>query len=285
MKIIFFGTPSFVIPVLESLTKTLEVVAVVTTPDTVQGRKKIITPTPVKQWTLENLPSAKIFSPEQLTAETIKQLTDLRPDLIVTAAYGKIIPQTILDIPKLGSLNIHPSLLPKYRGPSPIQTAILNGDTETGVTIMAMDAELDHGPILAQEKIDLKGDETFASLHTELFTLAAGMLAATIEQLNDGALQPTPQDESKVVWCKKITKEDGYFDIENPPDKATLDRMIRAFYPWPTAWTKLKMANDEWRIVKLLPGKKIQLEGGNPMTIKDLLNGYPDMKELLEKLL
>lgn len=284
MKVVFFGTPDFVVPVLKSLIDNFEVVGVVTTSDTVQGSKKILTPTPVKQWALENLPSATVLTPEQFSNETMKQLNNLHPDLFVTAAYGKKIPQEILDLPRLDSLNIHPSLLPKYRGPSPIQTAILSGDKETGVTIIMMDAELDHGPILMQKKVILSGNETFESLHTDLFHLAATILPTAIEQYNNKTITPVPQDESQVVYCKKITKEDGFFEINNPPDKLTLDRMIRAYYPWPTAWTKWKMANDQWKILKFLPEKRIQLEGGKAMSIKDFLNGYPEMKKLLDTL-
>jgi methionyl-tRNA formyltransferase len=284
MKIVFFGTPSFVLPVLESLTKHFEVVGVVTTPDAPSGRKKPLTPSAVKSWAIANLPKTKILVPEQFNNETIEQLKSLNPNLVIVAAYGKLIPQTLLAIPKYGSLNIHPSLLPKYRGSSPIQTAILNGDKETGVTIMQMDQELDHGPIVRQEKIELKGNETFESLHQTLFHLAANLLPSTIEQYSNKTISPNPQNEKKVIFCQKITREDGFFKMENPPDKDKLDRMIRAFYPWPTAWTKWEIAHGRSQIVKFLPEKRIQLEGGKPMSLKDFLNGYPALREIITSL-
>lgn len=294
MKVVFFGTPSFVIPVLEALIGNFDVVGVVTTPDSPQGRKKILTPSPIALYAQEhNIP---VFQPENFQLRT-SNFALPKADLFVTAAYGKLIPQEILNLPRLGSLNIHPSLLPKYRGTSPIQSAILNGDKETGVTIMLMDAKFDSGPILAQKKIQLQGDETFKSLHTDLFQLAADLLPSTIEQWSNETIKAIPQDKSKATYCKKITKEDGFFDIDNPPEKNVLDRMIRAYYPWPTAWSKWQIAHGKparnasrsdaggWKILKFLPGKKFQIEGGKPMNLKDFLNGYPQLKEQLEKIL
>ena len=285
LKIVFFGTPSFVIPVLDALQKNFNLVGVVTTPDTIQGRKKILTPTPIKQHCLDQKLSIPVITPEQLTDQTMKQLQELSPDLFITAAYGKFLPEEILSIPKLGSLNIHPSLLPKYRGASPIQTAILNGDTETGVTIIKMDDQLDHGPILIQKTMQLHGKETFESLHTELFQVAAELLPTTIEGWKNGTLKAVPQDESQAVLCKKITKEDGYFSIERPPKPEVLDRMIRAYYPWPTAYTKLPLKHAEVKIVKFLPERRIQVEGGKPMGLKEFLNGYPELQTTMQKLL
>ncbi len=283
MKIVFFGTPTFVIPVLTSLVDNFNVVGVVTTPDTYQGRKKILTPTPVKQYAHDNN-IAPVITDEHFTDETKKQLSLLSPDLFITAAYGKLIPEDVLSIAKIGSLNIHPSLLPKYRGPSPIQAAIMHGDNETGVSIIQMDEELDHGPILAQEKILLHGTETFVSLHKELFEKAAMMLPDAIMRYAQKSSTLLPQNEKDVIWCKKITKEDGYFESAHPPKKHILDRMIRAYTPWPTAWTKISINNHELRL-KFHPDRKIQPEGGKIMTIKDFFNGYPELKETVEKIL
>ncbi len=285
MNVIFFGTPSFVIPVLEALQNHFTLVGVVTTPDTIQGRKKILTPTPVKSYLSEHSATIPVFTPEQFSNEITEQLLNLHPDLFITAAYGRFLPKEILSIPKLGSLNIHPSLLPKYRGASPIQTTILNGDKETGVSIIKMDDQLDHGPILTQKTTQLHGQETFESLHTELFRIAAALLPTTIEQWENGTLKAIPQDESQAVMCKKISKEDGYFSADSPPKPQVLDRMIRAYYPWPTVYTKLPVKHEALKIVKFLPERKIQVEGGKPMGIKEFLNGYPELETTMQKLL
>ena len=275
MKVIFFGTPSFVIPVLESLVSSFEVIGVVTAPDSIQGRKKILTPSPVKQFALEqNIP---VLQPHELKTE--------EADLYVVAPYGKIIPQSILDIPKNGALNIHPSLLPKYRGPSPIQTALLHGNEKTGVSIIKMDAKMDHGPIVSQWETAISPNDTFESLHNSLFQDVADRLPAIISDFINGKITPIEQDEAGVSFCKMITRESGYFDSTNPPSPEELDKMIRAYYPWPTAWTKVRIKNNEERIMKLLQGKRVQMEGKNVMEMKDFLNGYPELTPLLEKLL
>lgn len=292
MKIIFFGTPSFVIPVLQSLTNNFDVVGVITAADSIQGREKILTPSPVKQFSLENYPSLPVLTPQQFNTETasnaaraMQQLSELNPDLFVVAAYGKIIPQSILEIPKNGALNIHPSLLPKYRGPSPIQTALLHGDEKTGVSIIAMDAKMDHGPIVSQWETAISPNDTFESLHNSLFQDAADRLSAIITEYMDGKSIPVEQDEAQVTFCKMITRESGYFDSSNPPSQEKLALMIRAYFPWPTAWTKIKIKNNEERIMKLLPGGRIQMEGKNVMGMKEFLNGYPELKPLLQQLL
>jgi methionyl-tRNA formyltransferase len=282
LKIVFFGTPDFVIPVLKSLDEQYLVVGVVTAPDTIQGRKKILTPTPVKQYASDkNIP---ILTPQQYNNETIQHLHDLSAELFIVAAYGKIIPKDILAIPKYGALNIHPSLLPKYRGPSPIQSALLNGDKESGITIIKMDEKMDHGPIVTQEKLPLTSDDTFEKLHGSMFQKAAEMLPESIKQYVNGTLQPKEQDHANAAYCHMITKQDGYFAIDNPPDPVTLDRMIRAYYPWPTAWTTTRIKNHESRIMKLLPNDMFQMEGGKPMGVKELLNGHPEIRETIQKL-
>lgn len=284
MRILFFGTPEFVLPVIKSIKKHFDLVGIVTTPDTKQGRKKVLTPSPVKQYAVENHLNAALLTPEKLTQETAAQLKDLSADLIIVAAYGKIIPQFILDIPTYGSVNIHPSLLPQYRGPSPIQTALLNGDTTSGVTFILMDQEIDHGPILAQEKMEIQPTDTFASLPVTMFAKAAEILPEVVKGFVKGIILPQEQDHSHATFCEHVTKESGYFDSNNPPSPDKLDRMIRAYYPWPTAWTKIRVRNG-LRIMRLLPGHKVQLEGGKPMEIKDFLNGYPEMRETIQRLL
>jgi methionyl-tRNA formyltransferase len=283
MKIVFFGTPHFVLPVLDALLKHHDVVGVVTTPDVIVGRKKILTPTPIKAHYVKQKPNGNVFTPKQLTDTTIHHLSSLTPDLFVVAAYGKIIPKEILAIPKFGSINIHPSLLPKYRGPSPIQQTILDGVTESGVTIIQMDEEIDHGPILAVENVKVKHDDTFQTLHDTMFETASTLLLRTIEQFNNGTIHPLLQDHSKATFCPHITRESGYIDLSQPPDYTTLDRMIRAYYPWPTVWGKTTIKNQDVRM-KLLPKKVIQVEGKKPMQMKDFLNGYPELKDLMRTL-
>lgn len=285
LRIVFFGTPDFVLPVLNVLHEHHTIVGVVTTPDTVQGRKKVLTPTPVKEYALNNIPDAQIFTPERLSREVTEQIKNLEPELFIVAAYGKIIPQELLDIPTFGSINVHPSLLPIYRGPSPIQTALLNGDDISGVTLLLMDSEVDHGPILAQEEITINPNDTFASLHVTMFEKAAEMLIPTIQGFINKTLIPREQDHEKAVFCEHITKESGYFDLQSPPSPDVLDRMIRAYYPWPTAWTRFRTNKGEEKILKLLPEGKVQPEGKNPMPLKDFLNGHPEMNNVMKKLL
>ncbi len=285
MKIAFFGTPEFVIPVVQEIQASFELVAVVTTPDTIQGRKKLLTPSPVKQHILDQKLPIPIFTPEKLTDKTRDELKELKPDLFIVAAYGKLIPQSLLDTPSIGSINVHPSLLPKYRGPSPIQTALLNNDKKSGITLILMDRDIDHGPILAQEEMAILPQDTFVSLHIKMFEKAAKMLVTTITDFATKKLQPQEQDHDKATFCDHITRESGYFDLKNPPTPKDLDAMIRAFYPWPTAWTKYKNRNGEDKIIKFLPRNTIQMEGKNPTTLKDFFNGHPEMREAIEKIL
>jgi methionyl-tRNA formyltransferase len=280
MKVVFFGTPSPVVPILETLTKHFEVVAVVTTPDQPAGRKQILTPSPVKVFAEKN--NIKILQPEKLLS-SLSEVEGLKPDIIVVAAYGKLIPNRMLEAAKHGAINIHPSLLPKYRGPTPIQTTILNGEKTSGITFIKMDAELDHGPILQQIPFTLEKTDTFEWLMQTKFAQAAVMIPNVIDGYVSGKLKPQPQDDTQATFTKMITKEDGHIDLNNPPDETTLTRMIRAYYPWPTVWTIVKLHDKETRI-KFLPDNKLQVEGKNSVTVKDFLNGYPEMRKVFEKL-
>jgi len=288
-RIIFFGTPNFVVPVVEKLSQDFTVAGIVTAPDSLEGRKKVLTPSPVKKFAQQNLPDTVIFTPQQFNNQEIQQLKDLKPDLFVVAAYGKILPEEVLEIPQNGPINIHPSLLPKYRGPSPIQSAILNGETNSGVTIIKMDEKMDHGPILSQWDYEIKATDTFESMHQTLFKEAAAKLPAVLQKLLNNEIKPTTQDDEDATYCKKITKKDGYIEDIQTIDSAKLDLMIRAFYPWPTAWTRLPEdfggQAKKGSILKLLPGKKVQLEGKSIMGVKDAVNGYPALRKLLEPLL
>jgi methionyl-tRNA formyltransferase len=308
MKIVFFGTPDFVIPVIESLLTHHDVIAVVTAPDHVDTRKNKFVPSPIKSYyqhyyethtDLNHRYPLQVFTPEKLSMFNA-QLSTLQPDLFVVAAYGKIIPESILDIPPLGAINIHPSLLPKYRGTAPVQNAILHGDTTTGVSIIKMDEKMDHGPILASESESIFDTDTFDSLVRRLFEKAALMLPEVIKNYTAGNIPLEPQDEREATYTKIITKEDGYIDLTNiKPDDI---RKIRAYYPWPAAWTTVQVKNQELRI-KFLPATSLQSnlasntsispttlfllqpEGKKPMTIKDFLNGYPEVKDTIKKLI
>lgn len=289
MKIVFFGTPSFVVPVLSALIKHFEVISVVTSPDKKSGRTQTLKPSPCKQFALEHklytITPQKISNKDLLTEHNKPNL--LPADLFVVAAYGKLVPNEILSIPKYGAINIHPSLLPKYRGPSPVQSAILNGDKATGISFMKMDAKMDHGEILSQIRYEIKQSDTFETLVTKLFHESAILLPQIIETFAKGKLHTYHQDESKATYTKMIQKEDGYIDIHNLETglhKKVLDRRIRAYYPWPTTWTKWQMKDGKWRIIKFLPDNKIQMEGKYPVDLKDFLNGYPELQDIFIKI-
>ncbi|MBI5765812.1 methionyl-tRNA formyltransferase [Candidatus Falkowbacteria bacterium] len=236
IRIVFAGTPNFAAPFLNSLSNEsdFEVVAVLTRPDKPVGRDQVLTYSPIKE--LAKKKNINILQPENIKDEKIIiDLFDLSPDFLVVAAFGQIIPREILNIAKYGNINAHPSLLPKYRGASPIQSAILNGDQETGITIMLMDELMDHGPILAQQKISLNGDETADTLHKELAEVGKTLLIKTIKQLSDNAITPQPQNHDSATYCKIIKKNNAKINWLNPAQ--TIERQIRAYYPWPTAWT------------------------------------------------
>lgn len=281
LKIIFFGTPTQVIPILGELTKHHEVVAVVTAPDQKVGRKQLLTPPPVKVFAQEhNIP---VLQPEKLTALNLSEVEGLNSQLFVVAAYGKIIPKKILDIPKYGAINIHPSLLPKYRGSTPIQSTLLDGIKTSGISFILMDEKMDHGPLLHQLPFVISPTDTFDWLMHSMFSQAGIILPSVIQNYTDGKITPQTQDESLATYTKIIIRQDGYIDINNPPKPEHIERMTRAYYPWPNAWTTVRIKNQEARI-KFLPENKIQMEGKQPVSLKDFFNGYPELKEDLEKI-
>lgn len=284
-RIVFFGTPHFVIPIVEKLNENYSVVGVVTAPDTLKGRGNSLTPSPIKQFVQKQLTSIPVYSPDKLTNEFAEELKALNPDIFVVAAYGKIIPNSILSVPKLGAINIHPSLLPLLRGPSPIQTAILQGVKESGITIIKMDEKMDHGPIISQWGFIISPTDTFETLQRKMFEDASVKIPVIISNYLNNPNELVEQDDSEATYCQIIKKEDGYFSLDNPPNPEMLQRMIHAFYPWPTVWTKVKTKTNEEKILKLLPNNIIQIEGKKPMGIKDFYNGYPELKQLLEGLL
>ena len=254
LKIIFIGTPEFGAIILEKLVNSeYKPVLVVTAPDKPVGRKQIITPPPTKiSAQKHNIP---VLQPEIL-ANSKSEILNSKPDLIVVAAYGQILPKEILEIPKFGCLNVHPSLLPKYRGPSPIQTTILNGDGETGVTIMLMDEKVDHGKTISNFQFPISNKKiTYPELLKELAELGAKLLVETIPKWINGEIKPKPQDETKATYTKIIKKEDGRIDWNKSAEE--IERQVRAFNPWPGTYGKyevrsMKYKEKKERILKIL---------------------------------
>jgi len=236
MKFVFFGTDEFSVKVLTILaTHNLFPKLIVTAPDRHQGRKLILTPPPVKVWAEAR--QLQIFQPGSLKkTEALPTLveTGQTADFALVASYGKIIPENILTLPAQDTLNIHPSLLPVYRGPSPLETAILDGATETGVTVIKLDAEMDHGPILAQKKTPLGQQEDFPTLRDRLAVLGAELLLKILPDYLSGQLKPQEQNHAEATYTKKFTKADGRLD---PAATAQENyRKILAFNPWPGAY-------------------------------------------------
>jgi methionyl-tRNA formyltransferase len=232
MKIIFIGTPEYGAIVLEDLIKGgYRPVLAVTAPDKPKGRKQILTSPVVKVVAKKhNIP---VVQPEIIKNLKFK-IKNLKPDLGILAAYGQIIPKDILDIPKFGFLNVHPSLLPKYRGPSPIQFTILNGEKKSGVTIILMNEKIDHGPIISQKSLEIKEQETAETLHDKLAQLGAYLLLETIPKWVKGLIKPKEQDDAQASFTKILFREDGKIDWKKPVE--LLEREIRAFYPWPGSY-------------------------------------------------
>lgn len=285
MKIAFFGTPRFAQIVLEDLIgSSYKPDLVITSPDAKFGRGQQLESSPVKQTSVKNhitvLEPRTLLGPAFLTATGTTQF-----DLAILVAYGKIIPKEIFALPDFGFLNVHPSLLPKYRGPSPIQSAILTGEKKTGVTIMKLDSKIDHGPIITQKESTIEDSDTHQTLIEKLGSVGSKLLLETLPDYLSGKLKPQSQNHSRATTTFHIKKQDGYFDIESPPDPQTFGRMVRAYYPWPTVWTRLQTTDYKLLTIKFLPGNLIQPEGKKPMTVKEFLNGYPQTRESLEKII
>lgn len=290
MKIIFFGSSKYSTIVAKTLLENTGLISIVTLPDMPTGRHKILAPNPVKAFAQKN--NIPFFTENKLDKEILTKISQLQPDFLVIADYGKILPAELLCLPKYAPINIHHSLLPKYRGPSPATSAILAGEKTSGVTIIEMNEKVDAGCILSQKEYILKNDETTPSLLTELNKIGAQLLIPVLRAYIQKTIKKIPQDETKATFTTKIKKTDGFIDINNPPPPRLIDRMIRAYYPWPTAWTRLEINPGKEKIIKFLPASptggtenKIQVEGGNPMSIKDFLNGYPQLKTTIEKLI
>jgi len=261
-KIIFLGTPEFGATILEGLIKNNhKPCLVITATDKPVGRKQILTPPPAKIIAEKyNIP---IIQPEKVLSCKL-QATRIKPDLIIMAAYGEIIPKEFLEIPKYGCLNIHPSLLPKYRGPSPIQTVILNGDRETGTTIILIDEKMDHGPVIANRQLSITDCEiTTDELSKKLAALSIDLLIKIVPKWINGEIKAKPQDESKATYTKIIKKEDGKINWKKSAEE--IERQIRAFYPWPgtfTFWRNKRIKILEAETSKTVPENKLAIKCG-----------------------
>lgn len=232
-RIVFMGSPEFAIPILKSLASHFHVVGVVTQPDRPAGRGKVLTPPPVKMLAQDlNIP---YIQPQRLKdPEAMQQLQEWRPEVIVVAAFGQILRQAVLSLPPFGCINVHASLLPRWRGASPVQSAILNGDEETGITIMLMDAGVDTGPILSQRSIPILPEDTGGSLSQRLAHLGADLLLETLPKYLEGSIQPQPQPDSGATYAPMLSKADGLIDCNQPAE--VLARKVRAYNPSPGAY-------------------------------------------------
>lgn len=237
MRVVFFGTPQFAVPSLEQLIRsTHEVVGVVTQPDRPRGRGQKVTDAPVKLTAVQH--GLPVFQPARLRdAEVIDTLTRWAPDLGVVAAYGKILPENVLDLPRLGMINVHASLLPRYRGAAPVHRAVIDGMTETGVTIMRMVPALDAGGMFAKVTRPIGPDETSDVVERDLATLGASLLIEVIDDLAAGRAVEELQDHTQSTYAPKITKEEGLIDWTQ--SATAIHNRVRGLYPWPHAFTYL----------------------------------------------
>lgn len=293
-KVVFFGSDEYSVIVLNQLydDKRFKIVSVVHT-----------SPSPVEDYA-KTLFEIKFTSIKKIDKKFALQIIKVRPDVGILASFGKILPKETLDVFPRGVLNIHPSLLPKYRGPTPVQAAILNGDKETGVTIIKMDEKTDHGPILAQSKEKIHPKDTTESLYKRLFATGAEVLTTVLPTHLEGRIKLREQNHSKATYTKKLSRVNGKIDWQKSNNY--LERFIRAMFPWPGAWTMVRLKNKKKRLkilkahleptiqdrkAKPLPAGKagildrkklvvdqVQLEGKKPVTWKQFCEGYPEAK-------
>ena len=272
MKIIFFGTPDYVLPILKALAKKHEIVAVVTQNPKPTGRKKFLTYSPIDNWA------------HKRKVPVIYDLSKIpQADLGILAAYGKIIPKSVINNFKLGILNIHPSLLPKYRGASPVQAAIISGDAKTGVTIIKLDAEMDHGDILSQFKETIGPEDTTETLRQRLFERSSQFLVDLIPNYSNKKIKPKVQNHKEATFTKILEREDGFIDLDKTQPEVA-ERIIRAMQPWPGAWTYVSINGKKLRFKILkahLEDNKlildtVQLEGKTPVSWSQFSQAYPE---------
>ena len=260
-RVVFMGTPQFAVPTLQALDGGQQVVGVVTQPDRPAGRGRKVVASPVKEEAVtRGLP---VFQPASLnSAAAVKHLAAWQPELVVVAAFGQILQASVLDLPAHGCLNVHASLLPRYRGAAPIAAALLAGDTVTGVTIMRMDEGMDTGPILAQAELPITPEDTTGSLTTKLADLGARLLVETLPAWLEGQLHARPQDQALATYCHPLTKEDGRLEWGRPA--AYLDRQVRACDPWPGAYTTWQ--GSRLKVLRAWPRPE-WVGGGKPGTV------------------
>jgi len=307
LRIIYAGTPGFAVPALQALIDSPHaVVAVYTQPDRPAGRGRKLRASPVKELALQH--DIPVEQPDSLRNPVAQQdLATYEADVMIVAAYGLILPQAVLDMPRLGCLNIHGSLLPRWRGAAPIQRSIMVGDQETGVTIMQMNAGLDTGDMLLKKAIPITDQDTSASLHDQLAELGAVALLEVLEGLSSGAIKAEAQDESLVTYAEKLTKAEAVIDWSQPAE--VISRQIRGLNPWPVAQTshqgqplRIWMAQSLNAHQAVNPGTvvlegpegidvatgdgllrvtRLQLPGGKPLDARDFLNGRSLLNEQL----
>ena len=304
LRCVYFGAPAFLMPFFDALqeSRQIEVVGVVTKPDKPIGRKQEVVSSALKLRAEKH--GIPVLTPSRLkNEEFVSELKELNADVFVVIAYGKIIPKVILDIPRLRCVNMHPSLLPKYRGPSPIKGPILYGDEETGISIMLLDEGMDTGPLLAQKSFPIDEAETFESLTQKIESIGPEFLIETLNLYESGIISPTKQDEKGVSVTPLLTREDGRIDWSN--SALNIERKIRALYPWPGTFTIWKTDKEERRVKiiksalaknhdeisfgmieiddkKIFVGAKdgvleileLQLEGKSKMNAKEFIRGY-----------
>lgn len=266
-KIVFMGTPDFAVPALAALHDCRhEVKLVVTQPDRPRGRGRKLAPSPVK--TAARKMGYAVVQPETIRDRAFeKHLRELAPDLFIVVAFGHILGKKLLQVPRIGAINIHASLLPKYRGPAPIQWAILKGEKKTGVTTMFMDEGMDTGDILLSTKVDIRPDDTSATLHDRLALLGGDLLIKTLSAIETGGAIPLPQDHDQATYTTLLKKEDGRIDWKKPVE--SLDAFIRGMSPWPGAFTFL-----EDKRLKIFAAVPVPLEvAEKPGTV---VRGFPD---------
>lgn len=303
IRIVFMGTGVFAVPILDGLLgRGYSVVAVYTQPDKPAGRSQRIACSPVKRLAMEH--GIPVVQPETFKSDkVVEELADLNPDLIVAAAFGRILPQEVLSLPKFGCLNIHPSLLPRHRGASPVADALLSGDEFTGVTVMLITAKVDSGPVLAQRKVNIAPEDTTGSLTPKLAQIGAQLLVDILPGWLEGRLKPEPQDENQATYSRLITKNDG--EIDWRLSATEIWREVRAYEPWPGSYTwwrgkRLRIhqaipfaeaeSDDIGKVVALQepPGVgvvtgrgilglcQVQLEGKRQMSVSDFVRGQRD---------